>query len=632
MTWGHQRSICIVGERGYIFLVYKRQGYGNEPMANQETMLKARSLIKDGDFVAARQLLVNDKSDTARDWLVKLDRRMLAQAKQLIQAKRFDDARAILTNMPGNKTAAGWLAKVNEISPPKRGRGGGGSGGSRAVIVRLLLLVVVLGGVAAAVLVLGSGNGDGDDNGDPVEQVVDSDSEMETDDMVGAPDPDDAGDDGQEQSQMEPTTTTTGDMGDDTGSDDDPGGTVVAQNAPQTSGGGTITTASGLSWTYPSIWSVYQFDPSATFVVLCSDSSTCASFANNDPFAQLIAVVPELSGESVATVEQFDTTCDVALDALSRDLEVLPGEIIEPATEVNAGTGKTAARAVVRQALDRGLPEVELLLLRLCYDGGTMNFSVYGDYAFAEAQIANIARSAKPGAVSASGASDIELTGTAIVNANETTVAQLNATAVAGSEPAEQEAVAAAPADPSISGEDIETVFREDFITDESIDLPLDASLTLFEDVQFSFSYPSAWTLQNFVDETVFCSAAADCEQIANNALPSGVVSPGEIVFSIADVYEGPSDLIQEGPDMETTLADIGFSRSSTTTPVSYLALANETIVVVMDGATRSNTEVTAVGMIVRVGTVSIRFHIYIGGSFEDYSRTIFEMVGSIST
>jgi hypothetical protein len=42
----------------------------------------------------------------------------LAQAQQLVKERKFDEARAILEQMPNNRTAQAWLQKLNEVSPP----------------------------------------------------------------------------------------------------------------------------------------------------------------------------------------------------------------------------------------------------------------------------------------------------------------------------------------------------------------------------------------------------------------------------------------------------------------------------------------------------------------------------------
>lgn len=46
-----------------------------------------------------------------------MSEKLLARAKELIKARKFDEARAVLRKMPNSQTAQRWLEKLDEIAP-----------------------------------------------------------------------------------------------------------------------------------------------------------------------------------------------------------------------------------------------------------------------------------------------------------------------------------------------------------------------------------------------------------------------------------------------------------------------------------------------------------------------------------
>lgn len=66
------------------------------------------------------------------------DQARLAQAQQLVKERRFDEAREILEQMPGNRTAQAWLKKLDDVAGGGQESGApapqGGSGRQRPVM------------------------------------------------------------------------------------------------------------------------------------------------------------------------------------------------------------------------------------------------------------------------------------------------------------------------------------------------------------------------------------------------------------------------------------------------------------------------------------------------------------------
>lgn len=63
----------------------------------------------------------------------------LRQAKAHIQAKRYDQARKLLIPIRDNATASRWLAKLDEIDPPRESRRW-----TRIALVMALVALVIL--------------------------------------------------------------------------------------------------------------------------------------------------------------------------------------------------------------------------------------------------------------------------------------------------------------------------------------------------------------------------------------------------------------------------------------------------------------------------------------------------------
>ncbi|MFP4323648.1 MAG: hypothetical protein ACLFTK_14440 [Anaerolineales bacterium] len=105
--------------------------------AREEILQDAHAAIKAREFEHARILLEQLPGDpTAQKWLAKLDEvapqlpptppppstpeeQALMRAKDLIAAKRYDDARRILQAIDHDPVAQKWLAKLEEIAPPQ---------------------------------------------------------------------------------------------------------------------------------------------------------------------------------------------------------------------------------------------------------------------------------------------------------------------------------------------------------------------------------------------------------------------------------------------------------------------------------------------------------------------------------
>jgi hypothetical protein len=87
-------------------------------------------------------------------------REQLAKARELIQARRFDQARALLQQIDHPK-ATEWLVKLDEVAPQKRkaAKKKSSGGGMRSYLLVLLLIVVVL----ASVLVVLNQSSDDDE-------------------------------------------------------------------------------------------------------------------------------------------------------------------------------------------------------------------------------------------------------------------------------------------------------------------------------------------------------------------------------------------------------------------------------------------------------------------------------------
>jgi hypothetical protein len=107
---------------------------------SQALFIQARELIKDKRYDEARALLREIDHPTAREWLAKLDklapepspavqaetetppptpspREQLLAARELLTAKRYDEARALLGEID-HPTAREWLAKLDRLAPP----------------------------------------------------------------------------------------------------------------------------------------------------------------------------------------------------------------------------------------------------------------------------------------------------------------------------------------------------------------------------------------------------------------------------------------------------------------------------------------------------------------------------------
>lgn len=73
-------------------------------------------------------------------------REQLAKARELIKARRFDEAHTLLQSID-HPTAIEWLAKLDQVAPTKQKSSGGGM---RVYLLILVLLGVVLAGVLVA--------------------------------------------------------------------------------------------------------------------------------------------------------------------------------------------------------------------------------------------------------------------------------------------------------------------------------------------------------------------------------------------------------------------------------------------------------------------------------------------------
>lgn len=97
-------------------------------MANeQEILARAQQLIKSKQYDEARAILQQIPNNaTAQEWLDKISqlggnptRVQLEQAQQFIKSEQYDQARTILNQMPDNTTAQKWLAQLDQIAPAK---------------------------------------------------------------------------------------------------------------------------------------------------------------------------------------------------------------------------------------------------------------------------------------------------------------------------------------------------------------------------------------------------------------------------------------------------------------------------------------------------------------------------------
>lgn len=117
-------------------------------MSNDQSQLQqARTFIQQGNIDGARQILNTMRgNETAEKWLAELDRRYpqgggggaggqdperaaLAQAKGLIDQKRYQEAYGILQGIPHNETAQKWMARLTEMDPFLQQGGFGQPGG-----------------------------------------------------------------------------------------------------------------------------------------------------------------------------------------------------------------------------------------------------------------------------------------------------------------------------------------------------------------------------------------------------------------------------------------------------------------------------------------------------------------------
>jgi tetratricopeptide (TPR) repeat protein len=94
---------------------------------SQALFIQARELIRDKRYDEARALLREIDHPTAREWLAKLDklapeppapypRDQLLAVRELLTAKRFDEARALLREID-HPAAREWLAKLDKLAP-----------------------------------------------------------------------------------------------------------------------------------------------------------------------------------------------------------------------------------------------------------------------------------------------------------------------------------------------------------------------------------------------------------------------------------------------------------------------------------------------------------------------------------
>ena len=103
-------------------------------------------------------------------------REQLAKARELIQARRFDEARALL-NQVNHPTAKEWLAKLDQIAPQKSTKKKSSDGSMRVYLLVLVLLGVVMAG---ALVALNLSNSD-DEEPQPTATVEDDDESDEGD-------------------------------------------------------------------------------------------------------------------------------------------------------------------------------------------------------------------------------------------------------------------------------------------------------------------------------------------------------------------------------------------------------------------------------------------------------------------
>jgi hypothetical protein len=102
----------------------------SELFSIQEQMAVARDLIREERYDEARGLLQGIDHPKAREWLAKLDQiappaaetgapalqEQLSAARDLLVAKRYDEARSALANID-HPTAKQWLAKLDSAAP-----------------------------------------------------------------------------------------------------------------------------------------------------------------------------------------------------------------------------------------------------------------------------------------------------------------------------------------------------------------------------------------------------------------------------------------------------------------------------------------------------------------------------------
>ncbi|MDX1992322.1 MAG: hypothetical protein SF029_08035 [bacterium] len=151
---------------------------------SEAKLQQARTFIQTRRYREARAILQQLPNDpTAQKWLTKLDSMMsasdgapasngqasdnpaLQQARQLIQEKRFDEARALLLRHKDNLTAQKWLARLDEIAPAAANNQGTKVGTNRTFLLAgggLVVLFVVL--MVVALLVRNSSGGNNADS------------------------------------------------------------------------------------------------------------------------------------------------------------------------------------------------------------------------------------------------------------------------------------------------------------------------------------------------------------------------------------------------------------------------------------------------------------------------------------